>query len=190
MQDGAYIDKQAYRDGAELNEVTKKYKLVRDLTAQFKVPHQRIILWRASERDDITPFLQALEPCKTFGVEVVTVTKSMHKQPVDGYQELCKLVQEVPDCVVLVYVGRSNGAGPTLSANTSVPVITVPAGFKSFPEDVWSSVRTPSDTPVMTVLEPANAVLAALEILALRNPGAHAYLHLKQEKRLPNICSA
>ena len=91
---------------------------------------------------------------------------------------------------MLAYVGRSNGAGPTLSTSTSVPVITVPAGFKAFTQDVWSSLRTPSDTPVMTVLEPANAVQAALEILALSNPGLHAALRLKQEIRLSNIADA
>ncbi len=190
LQDGAYIDKQAFRDGQDLNEVTKKYQLVRDLTAQFKAPRQRIIMWRASERDDISEFMKALEPYKDLGVEVVMVTRSLHKQPVLAYQELNRLVQETPQCVVLAYVGRSNGAGPTLSASTSVPVITIPAGFKTFTQDVWSSLRTPSDTPAMTVLEPANAVLAAIEILALTNPGLYAVLRLKHEKRLSNIADA
>ncbi len=190
LQNDTYIDKQAFRDGQDLDEVTKKYMLVRDLTAQFTAPRQRIIVWRASERDDIAPFLKALEPYTRCGVELITVTQSLHKQPVLAYQELNKLVQETPQCVVLAYVGRSNGAGPTLSASTSTPVITVPAGFKSFTHDVWSSLRTPSDTPVMTVLEPENAVLAAAEILALYNPGLHAILRLKQETKLLNITEA
>ena len=42
------------------------------------------------------------------------------------------------------------------------PVITVPASAKDFPEDVWSSLRAPSAVPVMTMMEPSNAVLAAL----------------------------
>jgi len=33
----------------------------------------------------------------------------------------------------------------------------------------WSSLRTPSNVPVMTVLEPANAVLAALQILSAQS---------------------
>ncbi len=75
------------------------------------------------------------------------------------------MMQEVPNSVVIAYIGRSNGAGPTLSAMSTIPVITVPASVKEFPEDVWSSLRAPSAVPVMTVLEPSNAVLAAL-----RNP--------------------
>ena len=78
--------------------------------------------------------------------------------------------QEVPDSVVIAYIGRSNGAGPTLSAMSTIPVITVPASIKEFPDDLWSSLRAPSNVPVMTVLEPSNAVLAALQILSARNP--------------------
>jgi phosphoribosylaminoimidazole carboxylase/phosphoribosylaminoimidazole-succinocarboxamide synthase len=65
-----------------------------------------------------------------------------------------------------------------LAAHTSVPVITVPAGYRDFPEDVWSSLRAPSDVPVMTVLEPGNAVLAALQLLAARNPALYALTRL------------
>ena len=45
-------------------------------------------------------------------------------------------------------------------------------------------MRTPSNVPVTTVIEPANAALAALEILALRNP--RLYMHLREtlEERL------
>jgi len=36
----------------------------------------------------------------------------------------------------------------------------------------------------MTVLSPANAVLAALQILGMRNPGIYAALQYAQEERL------
>ena len=75
---------------------------------------------------------------------------------------------------MIAFIGRSNGAGPVLSAQSTIPVITVPASAKDFPEDVWSSLRAPSKVPVMTVLEPANAVLAALQILSARNPRVYA----------------
>ena len=35
VENGSYIDKQSYRDGAGLNEVTRLYQRVRDLTNQF-----------------------------------------------------------------------------------------------------------------------------------------------------------
>lgn len=186
MEDGQFLDKQFYRDGGDLNEVTKRYTKVRDLTSQFSIPKQQLIMWRASERDDIEPFLKAFEPFKDV-VELKTVTASLHKEPVRALMELQQMVQEVPDSVALVYVGRSNGAGPTISTHTSIPVITVPNGWRNCPEDVWSSLRTPSLTPVMTVLEPANAVLAAMQMLAKRNPAVYANVRMQLEKRLMNI---
>ncbi|MCF7733981.1 MAG: AIR carboxylase family protein, partial [Akkermansiaceae bacterium] len=68
-----------------------------------------------------------------------------------------------------------------------LPVITVPAGYSKFPDDVWSSLRTPSNVPVMTVLNPTNAALAALNILALRNPSLHASLRADIEARTLNV---
>ena len=63
----------------------------------------------------------------------------------------------------------------------------VPMSFKDFPEDVWSSLRTPSNVPVMTVLEPSNAALAALNILALRNPLLYMLLREKVETMALNM---
>ena len=120
-------------------------------------------------------------------IGVETATCSLHKELVRAYADLHRKTQEVPDTVLIAFVGRSNGAGPTLSANTTVPVITVPAKWKEFPDDVWSSLRGPSAVPVMTVLEPANAVLAAAQILAMRNPAIYAKLRLAQEERFVNF---
>ena len=187
VENNIYLDKQAYREGADLDTVSKRYKQVSSLTSQFRIPKQQIILWRGSLKDDLTVFEDALAPYLSEYFSYTIVTTSMHKCPVNGYIELQKLIQQTPDTVVIAYIGRSNGAGPTLSANTTVPVITVPAGWKSFPEDVWSSLRTPSKTPVMTVLEPSNALQAALQILSMRNPALYAQVRLQQEERLVNV---
>jgi phosphoribosylaminoimidazole carboxylase/phosphoribosylaminoimidazole-succinocarboxamide synthase len=117
---------------------------------------------------------------------MTVVTCSIHKEPVAGAAILARMIQEIPDTVVIANIGRSNGAGPTLSAMSTVPVITVPASAKDFPEDVWSSLRAPSNVPVMTVLEPANAVLAALQILSARNPRIYAQLRGEIENRTVN----
>ena len=100
---------------------------------------------------------------------MTVVTRSVHKEPTAAAGILHRMAQEVPDSVVIAYIGRSNGAGPVLSAMSTTPVITVPASAKDFPEDVWSSLRAPSSVPVMTVLEPSNAVLATLQILSARS---------------------
>ena len=183
VESGAYIDKQVYRDGGALDDVAAKYRRVAEITGRFQLPRQRIILWRGSESDKTEVFSDALGELADL---MSVVTCSVHKQPVAAAAILQRLTQEVPDSVVIAYIGRSNGAGPTLSAITTVPVITVPASAREFPEDVWSSLRAPSRVPVMTVLEPANAVLAALQILAARNPRLYAHVRGEIEGRMTN----
>jgi phosphoribosylaminoimidazole carboxylase / phosphoribosylaminoimidazole-succinocarboxamide synthase len=183
LENGAYIDKQVYRDGGALDDVVAKYRRVADVTGRFHVPHQRIVLWRGSETDKTEAFMAALGELADLAS---VVTCSVHKEPVSAAGILHRMVQEVPDSVMIAYIGRSNGAGPTLSAMTTIPVITVPASAKEFPEDVWSSLRAPSKVPVMTVLEPSNAVLAALQILSARNPRIYARLRAEIEQRTVN----
>ncbi len=183
LESGAYIDKQVYRDGGALDDVAAKYRRVADITGRFHVPKQRIILWRGSDKDNPEAFTKALGE---FTDLMTVVTCSIHKEPVRGAAIIQRMLQEVPDTVVIAFIGRSNGAGPVLSAISHVPVITVPASVKEFPDDVWSSLRAPSAVPVMTVLEPSNAVLAALNILAARNPRLYAYVRGEIENRAVN----
>jgi phosphoribosylaminoimidazole carboxylase / phosphoribosylaminoimidazole-succinocarboxamide synthase len=184
LENGAYIDKQVYRDGGALDAVAEKYRRVAETTSRFRLPQQRIILWRGSDKDKTDAFSAALGELSDL---MTVVTCSMHKQPVAGAQILNRMIQEVPDSVVIANIGRSNGAGPTLSALSTIPVITVPASIKEFPEDVWSCLRAPSSVPVMTVLEPSNAVLAALQILSARNPRIYAHLRQEIETRTVNV---
>jgi phosphoribosylaminoimidazole carboxylase/phosphoribosylaminoimidazole-succinocarboxamide synthase len=183
LEGGAYIDKQVYREGGALEDVAAKYRHVAEVTGQFHVPRQRIILWRGSDKDKTEAFSEALGELKDM---MTVVTCSIHKEPVRGAATLHRMLQEVPDTVVIAFIGRSNGAGPVLSALSATPVITVPASVKDFPEDVWSSLRAPSSTPVMTVLEPSNAVLAALQILSGRNPRLYAKVRGEIESRTVN----
>ena len=178
IEDGGYIDKQVYRDGGKLDTVAANYRRVADITSHFRIPAQRIVIWSGSEKDDVAPVKDAIGKLSGGAIKTERIACSVHKEPVRAIQILDQLTQAAPDTVIIAVIGRSNGAGPTLSACTTVPVITVPADFKDFPHDVWSSLRTPSSVPVTTVLEPGNAALAALEILALRNP--RLYMHLRE----------
>jgi phosphoribosylaminoimidazole carboxylase/phosphoribosylaminoimidazole-succinocarboxamide synthase len=183
IEDGSYIDKQIYRDGGALDDVAEKYRRVADITNHFRLPRQRIILWRGSDKDKTDAFSEALGDLRDL---MAVVTCSVHKEPVTAASTFHRMAQEVPDTVVIAYIGRSNGAGPTLSAMSTIPVITVPASVKEFPDDLWSSLRAPSNVPVMTVIEPSNAVLAALQILSARNPRLYAHLRMEIEKRTVN----
>lgn len=181
---GRYVDKQIYRDGGELCAVEKAYAHMAAITGRFTLPRQRIVLWTGSLKDDVKQLESALEEFNAGFIELSMVSCSVHKSTNTAMRELQTLVHEHPDSVIIAYIGMSNGAGPTLSANTTAPVITVPANYREFKEDVWSSLRAPSDVPVMTVLEPRNAVLAALTILSARNPNIYAILREKIEARM------
>lgn len=187
VENGAYIDKQVYRDGGTLSDIAAKFARVAEITSRFQLPRQRIIIWCGSVKDDSCVFKDAVGTDTFF--RITRVTCSVHKEPIRAAEILQRLLQEVPDSVVIAYVGRSNGAGPMLSAMSTVPVITVPASIKEFPDDVWSSLRVPSNVPVMTVFETANAMLAALNILSARNPGIYAILRTAVEERLVNTVS-
>jgi phosphoribosylcarboxyaminoimidazole (NCAIR) mutase len=186
-QAGEYSDKQVYRDGGPLAEVAAKFREAAELTGRFKIPRQQIVLWTGSDKDKATPFTAQWEELSHPSVAMTQVECSAHRKPVMAYHELQAVIQNIPDAVLIAYIGLSNGAGPMLSANCCVPTITVPATADKFPDDVWSSLRDPTSVPVMTVLKPENAILAALEILAARNPALYANLRYEQEKRLSNI---
>lgn len=187
--DGTHLDKQTYRDGGELDRVLAKYQQVAEMTNRFGLPRQRLIFWRGSESDNMDLFMQTLNDLRILSTEyfnVITLTCSAHKEPVRAVNSLLASLQDVPDSVVIAYVGMSNAAGPMLSAMSTAPVIAVPANVGVFPDDVWSSLRAPREVPVMVVLSPTNAVLAALNILAAHNPFLYMVLHQRLEERLVN----
>jgi phosphoribosylaminoimidazole carboxylase/phosphoribosylaminoimidazole-succinocarboxamide synthase len=180
---GSYIDKQVYRDGGALDDVAEKYRRVAGITGRFRVPRQRIMLWRGSESDKTEPFAEALGDAKEM---MTVVTCSVHKEPVPrphaaapvaggarhGRDRLYRtLERRRPDAL-----GDVAGAGHHSAGER-----------QGLPEDVWSSLRAPSNVPVMTVLEPANAVLAALQILSARNPRLYARVRSDIESRAINV---
>ncbi|MBI4239569.1 AIR carboxylase family protein [Candidatus Uhrbacteria bacterium] len=194
-RNGTEYSKQAYRDGEQLNVVKRLYEVVTEHTGKFEIPYQQLIFWTGSSSDDITPFKDAFikylpEPrqdvaiCRSIATREIIC--SVHKAVQKAIPDVQQAVHDIPDTVIIAYIGRSNGAGPVLSAHVSVPVISVPATWKEHWGDVDSSLRMPSDVPTSTILEPSNAVLHALEILALRNPYVYAHLRSRLEERLVN----
>jgi len=165
------LSKQLHRDGLPLSEVEAKYGLVTEMVQQFRLPKQVIVIWKGSA-DDKSPELPLNNHLP--GVERVEVVMSGHKKTMACLKKLEELLRDYPDGGVIVApVGMSNGLAPTLSSHTTWPVIGVPVNAKEFPDDVWSSLRLPSQNPMATILSDKNAVLLALNILAQKNPAAY-----------------
>jgi len=164
------LSKQLFRDNYDMSEISEKYALVARLVEKFSIPKQAIVVWRGSVADDLPEMVVPL------GVDVVNVIKSGHKSPNSCLLNLEEILAEYPQGgVIIVAVGLSNGLGPILAARTSWPVIAVPLTCKTSPHDVWSSLALPSKVPMLTICKAENAYLAALDILAQKNPIAYAF---------------
>ena len=126
----------------------------------------QVILFLASKSD--AEFVKPMEDIlKEFGVPTKSVMASAHKVP----DKVVKIVEELnaakEPTVVITVVGMSNGLGGVVAGSCVHPVINCPP-YKDLTEyltDIHSSLRMPSDVPVMTVLHPKNAALCALRIL-------------------------
>jgi len=164
------LSKQAFRDGEDLSEVEKKYGFVASLTEQFRVPNQVIVVWTGSDKDTFPEIEPAI--CKNIFLRQITL--SGHKSPRQCLKTLEEILGNYPDGgVIIVKVGMSNGLGPMLAARTSWPVIAVPV-ISTNPENIWSSLRMPSNVPLATVCSEKNAVTLAANILAQKNPIIYA----------------
>jgi len=158
------FSKQSFRDGEDLSEVAKKYAVVAQLAQQLRIPEQVLVLWRGSSNDQLPNV-----PYK--GVKVIEIVSSGHKAPVSSCQKLEHIMRDNPDGGAIVYViGMSNGGGPTLSARTIWPGFSFSPTADAHPEDTFSNTRMPSNVPHPFVNSGENAIQAAMNVLAQKNP--------------------
>ena len=170
------LSKEAFRQGEELSEVEEKYEIVSSLINQIRIPKQVLIFWKGSKNDP-SPNLRAPY------INTYEIILSGHKSPKKAIAQLNEIIGDYPDGgVIVVKVGRSNGLGPLLAARTNWPIIAIPATIKENPEDIWSSIRMPSNVPLLTAWPEKNAVLAALNILAQKNPRVYMERQMKIEE--------
>jgi len=174
------LSKEAFRQGEELSEVEQKYGIVSDLIGKFRIPEQCLVLWRGSDKDT---FPEISQISNLTSIEIEKITESGHKSPQRCLNILEDLLRKYPDGgVIVAKIGMSNGLGPILAARTSWPVISIPATFKENPEDVWSSLRMPSNVPLAVISSEGNATSFALKILAQKNPLLYQQLQKKIEE--------
>lgn len=172
------LSKENHRQGLAIEEVSKTYEIVSLLSDRLPIiPEQAIVFWRGSVSDN-HPTIPNI-----YGIAEEVVTISAHKQPAKVLEKLSELEAKYPQGVVIIAIaGMSNGLGPILSAQTSWPVINCPPELIENPNDIWSSINLPSNVPASTIVNPKNAVLNALNILALSNPIAGMLRRYEIEK--------
>ncbi len=105
------------------------------------------------------------ERLKFFGVEFEYEVASAHKTP----EKVLEVANRDVDLFITI-AGRSNALSGMVDANTVKPVIACPPYSEKFAGmDILSSLRMPSGVAPLVVLEPENAALAAVKILALKD---------------------
>lgn len=97
--------------------------------------------------------------------------------------------------VLIAVAGRSNGLGPVLSGNATVPVINCPpVRSDNVQQDIWSSLNVPSGKLIffiyllihqtglgcVTVVYPEAAALAAAQIIGLSDHTVWSRLRAQQ----------
>ncbi len=175
------VSKQCFRDNASMEEIGNKYAMVAKLTDSFRLPQQNIVIWRGSKDDAKLEVTDLFNPGPSIFVHDVVL--SGHKSPSLCLKLLENLLSVSPEGgVIIAMVGMSNGLGPMLAARTSWPVVTIPLTADENPLDIWSSLNVPSQVPLLMIMSKKNAVLAALNILAQKNPYAYMLRQYEIEK--------
>lgn len=138
-----------------------------------------IIVGSKKDLEFVEPTEDLLEE---FGVDYELKVASAHKTPkkllgiLDRYEGEERLVY-------LTVAGRSNALSGFVDANTRFPVIACPPYSDKFGGvDVFSSLRMPSGVGPLVVLDPRNAALATVKILALGSPELGERLSSYKEK--------
>lgn len=171
---GHYIDKQVYREGGSIEEVFANYARIERMTERFIRPVSELYVWTGSTKDKIDVFRKAFEDIlgDHDGIaKFMSITASAHKDAPGVIAALRRIENgSVANKVILACVGRSNGLGPVLAGHSFIPIVSVPLGGMEAEHDLFSSLSLPSQVPAATIVEPANAVQFALNILAQHDP--------------------
>jgi len=119
---------------------------------------------------------------KHFEVETVIRIASAHKVPLKCYNLIKEYEKE--NVVFITIAGMSNALSGFTDAQTYCPVIACPPFSDKFGgSDIFSSLRMPSGVAPLTILNPENAALAAVKIMALNNSDLRAKVIAFQNKK-------
>nr|CAD7392813.1 unnamed protein product [Timema cristinae] len=179
-------DKQVYRNlntvtQQDLDIVKRNFKWVAEKLEYLMPSSNSLVVILMGSPSDEEHSRKIETQLKNLGVPTELRVTSAHK----GTEETLKIAAEYEGSgrkvVFIAVAGRSNGLGPVLSGNTTVPVINCPpVRSDNVSQDVWSSLNVPSGLGCSTVVYPEAAALAAAQIHALHDHIIWARLRVKQ----------
>ena len=101
-----------------------------------------------------------------YGIAWEQHVASAHKQPLKVL-DILTANKDGKDIVYITIAGRSNALSGFVAANCEFPTIGCPpfADKTDMLVNIHSTLQMPSNTPVLTILDPGNCALAANRIL-------------------------
>ena len=103
-----------------------------------------------------------------YGISWEQHAASAHKQPLQVL-EILKNNETEKDIVYITIAGRSNALSGFVAANSEFPTIGCPpfSDKADMLVNIHSTLQMPSNTPVLTVIDPGNCALAVKRIFGV-----------------------
>ena len=103
-----------------------------------------------------------------YGIAWAQHAASAHKQPLKVL-EILTVNKDEKDIVYITIAGRSNALSGFVAANCEFPTIGCPpfADKTDMLVNIHSTLQMPSNTPVLTILDPGNCALAVKRIFGV-----------------------
>ena len=103
-----------------------------------------------------------------YGISWEKHAASAHKQPLKVL-EILKNNESEKDLVYITIAGRSNALSGFVAANSEFPTIGCPpfSDKADMLVNIHSTLQMPSNTPVLTVIDPGNCALAVKRIFGV-----------------------
>lgn len=119
-----------------------------------------------------------------WGIHSEIIVASAHKVPRKVADIIEKNNSSGTAMVYVTIAGRSNALSGVVAANSVHPVIACPpfADKDDFIVNINSTLMMPSETPVMTVIDPLNAALSVVKIFALLDSDLKAKVEARMAK--------
>ena len=132
--------------------------------------YPRIFIVAGSTSDK--PFVDKIVNCLDNSSKILchTIYSSAHKETMKVVNLINRVDSNYDNVVWITVAGRSNALSGVVAANSKFPVIACPP-FKDKMDmmtNINSSLQCPSKVPVMTIIEPSNAIISCLRIFNMR----------------------
>ena len=134
-----------------------------------------------------------LDHCKKISEKVEKLGVKCHLRIASAHKVPLKVLgiikeHEADEVVFITVAGRSNALSGFVDAHTARPVIACPPYSDKFGgADIFSTLRMPSGVCPVTVLEPEQAAVAAVKILAVSNEDLQKKVKAYQENKRKEI---